>query len=138
MPRWLAAFCACILALAGATFVRAAINTRPSHNNLGAEVYSINPNVYLYGSLACRTEDACTVMQHGDKIVTNVRINPAHTYSLFDEGLTLCGNVGDAFDGIGAGPIVITYRRVSHQLVNGIACHDLLSVHKVETKSVLP
>jgi hypothetical protein len=29
------------------------------------------------------------------------------------------------------GPIVVTYKRVSHELIGGVACHELIAVTKI-------
>jgi hypothetical protein len=103
--------------------------TSGRRNTFGAVIFDHNPNQYMYGSIA----GGNVIGDNEDHLFTNVRFQPSHTFMLYNETILFCGNQADKFANMG-GPIVVTYRSVSHQMYKGIACHDLISVDRVESK----
>ena len=97
----------------------------PKPNAFGAVIYRENPNQYLEGSIV-----SGDIHKDGKRLFTTIRFSPAHTYSLFTDDVTFCGNQADMFDGM-TGDIVVTYSKVMHQTW----CFDLYSVHKVAEKN---
>jgi len=100
---------------------------RSQGNSLGVDIPYENPFIYIFGGIVdgAVVEDANT-----HKEATTIRFQPFGTFELYTESLMFCGNRADAFHGMG-GPIVITYRRVAHEMVGGQACHELNSVNHV-------
>jgi len=112
------------------SFAHGSTHNRP--NSLGVEISTFNPNVYLFGALACdHFEDACTIMKDGkDRLYTNIRFNAYNTPMLNDEAVLFCDNVAGAFANKG-GPIVVTYLRQASINYQGVGCHELVSVFEV-------
>jgi hypothetical protein len=103
--------------------------TSSRKNSLGTVSYDANPYAYLAGSLTA-TSDSVTEVDGN----LNLRINPLGTYLLYDESILLCGLPIAKFEGVQQ-PFVLTYERKGHRSVQGIACHELVSVnHLVEKK----
>lgn len=121
-----------LLFMLGAAVSIAHGKTTPQSNSLGAVITSSNPNVYLFGALACdHFENACMVMKDAhNRLYTNIRFNPYNTPMLNDEPVLFCGNVVDAFSDKG-GPIIVTYARKASLNYQGIGCHELVSVFNV-------
>ena len=104
--------------------------TPPQHDNgLGVVIPYENPYIYNFGGIVegSVVEDAAT-----RKEATSIRFQPFGTFELYTEHLLFCGDRASAFNGM-SGPIVLTYRRVAHEMVGGQACHELESVHRVST-----
>jgi hypothetical protein len=99
-------------------------------NSFGAIIVDSNPNSYMYGAIV----SGSIIGDDEDHAFTNLRFNPAHTPMLYDETILLCG---DQSDKLYSGPIVLTYKSVSHRMYKGIACHDLVSVDQVASKETL-
>lgn len=123
---------AVVLGLVG--YAHCGLVSKPPSNAFGAMAYAENPNVYLYGSIIT---GSILVDKPAGRYATNIRFNPAHTFSLFSETVLFCGNVSQQFEGM-TGPLVITYRRTAHLLYQGVACHELESVDRVESKEEIP
>ena len=91
-------------------------------NSLGAPQFFDNPYTYLFG------------LPIEGKYVDgnlNLRVQPYATAELFDESVLFCGDVAVAFEGR-KGPLVITYRTQAGRMVQGIGCHELVSVFEVK------
>jgi hypothetical protein len=103
--------------------------TSSRKNSLGTVAYDANPYIYLAGSLTATSDSVAEVDGN-----LNLRINPLGTYLLYDESILLCGLPIAKFEGIQQ-PFVLTYERRAHRSVQGVACHELISVnHLIEKK----
>ena len=85
------------------------------------------PYKYLYGSVS--TENL--IQDRRGQFATNVAFQPRYASELFVESVLFCGNRAQSFNTLD-GPVVVTYRRLSHQLIEGVPCFDLISVDRVE------
>lgn len=115
-------------------YAHGATTSTQHHNSLGVVQYVDNPNAYIEGSIKCREQDACGEVRRGGKIVTELNFNPSHTYALYSEKISFCGGVADSFQGK-TGVLVVTYRRSVHETPGGVACHDLVGVHRVQEET---
>ena len=115
-----------------ATFVREIQGGRQRHDNsLGAIQYVDNPNTYLFGVIVNQPENPNRVIMDGRRrLATILTFQPYNTFNLFTEAVTFCGNLTPAFAPV-RGPIVVTYKTVAHEMVNGVACHEFVDVFKV-------
>ena len=104
------------------SFARADVHNRV--NATGAVIEYSNPNSYLYGSVI---DGNMLHDEHG--AYTNVRFSPFHTFALYDETILFCGDQAAKFF---EGPMVVTYRTRASRMHEGVACHDLISVNRVE------
>jgi hypothetical protein len=122
-----------IVLLCMTLYAHSATSSTQHKNSLGFVQYTSNPYMYLEGAVVCRTDDECTVRRRGEAgaIVTELTFNPSHTYGMYIEKISFCGNRADDFQDM-TGTIVVSYLRVAHAMPGGVACHDLASVHKVE------
>ncbi len=108
----------------------------PSHkenrkNSLGVEQYYSNPNIYLFGIIACVGDANCSILKDDKgRKYTNLKFWPYNTMSLYEEPVLFCGDVSEEFNGK-RGAIVITYRRQATLNYKGIGCHDLEGVFEV-------
>lgn len=94
-------------------------------NSLGAISYESNPYNYVAGTIV-----EGEVLEDGKATV--LRIQPAYTYELYDESLFLCGDQSDKLDG--KNPLMIlTYEKLAHRIVDGVACHNLVGVNEIKT-----
>lgn len=109
-----------------ATTLGFAVTSKPRPNSLGVPEFLTNPNTYVLGRLV----DGAVMNENG-RYATSLRIAPSFTAGLYTEDLLVCGNVADAFDGM-TGPVVITYRTHASRKFKGVACHELVSVAKVQ------
>ena len=96
--------------------------TKPQTNSLGVVQYSINP--YIYEAV----QNIAEVTEIDGNM--NLRVKPVGTYMLYDDIILLCGRPVEKFTGI-TEPFLMTYERVSHHMVRGVACHDLLRVDNI-------
>jgi hypothetical protein len=99
--------------------------TKPQTNSLGVVQYSINP--YIYEAV----QNIAEVTEIDGNM--NLRVKPVGTYMLYDDIILLCGRPVEKFTGI-TEPFLMTYERVSHHMVRGVACHDLLRVDNIVPK----
>lgn len=100
----------------------------PRHDNsLGAVIVYENPYIYNFGAIV---DGAVIVDSKTDKRATNLRFQPFATFELYTEQILLCGNRAEDLRNA-TGPIVLTYKRVSHEMIEGVACHELEAVTKV-------
>lgn len=115
-------------------FLLHANTTSHDHSNgLGVVIDFNNPNIYMFGSVA-----GGSVIQGGSHGGTNVRFQPAHSFALYTEDILFCGQRGVEFNAAAGGPVVVTYKRQAHEMIDGIGCHELVSIDKVEKKELLP
>ena len=97
-----------------------------SHNSLGALTYNDNPNRYIEGAVIAES-----IHEDNKRVFTTLRVQPTHTYGLFTEELTFCGDQAEMFNGV-RGPVVITFSKTMHHTW----CYDLYSVHQVAEKKL--
>ena len=95
---------------------------QPRPNSLGVQETYQNPNTYL---VALPVDGKIL-----DGRFTNIRFQPYAAAALFDESILFCGDVTDQFEGK-LGPLVITYRTQAAGKYQGVGCHELVSVFKV-------
>jgi hypothetical protein len=98
--------------------------TKPQTNSIGIVQYNENPYIYE----AVQTIAEVTEVDGN----MNLRVQPVGTYLLYDDIVLLCGLPVEKFVGI-TEPFLMTYERVSHRMVRGVACHDLLRVDNIES-----
>jgi hypothetical protein len=98
-------------------------------NSLGTVMYMDNPMSYVAGSVT-----AIAYVDEGKGIV--VRVQPIGTYSLYTEEKLFC-NPGavEKFKNVG-NPMVLTYRTKASRLIEGIGCHELVSVDGLKPKEI--
>lgn len=100
-------------------------------NTFGTVSYFENPNTYMYGAIV-----GGAFVQSDKRIGTNLMFQPAHTFLLFTQSVLFCGNIGPSVKGNIGTPVVVTYETKAHEMVNGIACHNFVSINKVEDTDV--
>lgn len=92
-----------------------------------------NPYSYIYGSVA-----KGNLIQDGrGRFATNVTFQPRYASEVFSESVLFCGNRATAFNGLD-GPVVVTYKRIPHQMLRGVPCFDLVSVDRVDADQAGP
>lgn len=106
-----------------ATSGRAATTATAHNNSLGVVQYVDNPFTYKEGAVQQAVD-----IQNGRAMVA--RLQPTGTYGLFTEDILFCGNPRLKFEGK-HNPMVLTYMTVAHRTIEGIGCHELVSVHEV-------
>ena len=94
-------------------------------NSLGTLSYNDNPLMYE----AVQTIAEVTEIDGN----MNMRVKPVGTYMLYDDIVLLCGMPIDKFSGV-TEPFLMTYRRQSSHMVQGVACHELLRVDQIVSK----
>jgi hypothetical protein len=104
-------------------------------SDLGAVAYLENPNAYIMGAI--KTADIIVEKSGGrTRFATNISFAPAYTFLLYNpETILFCGNRARDFNGQ-TGVIVVTYRKQAHEIVSGVACHDLEAVDKIADKEL--
>ena len=115
------------LALVLAASAQGATSAPRHDNGLGVVIEYENPYIYNFGAIV---DGAVIVDPKTDRRATNLRFQPFATFELYTEQILLCGNRAEDLRNA-AGPIVLTYKRVSHELIDGVACHELEAVTKV-------
>ena len=101
------------------------VTTKPQTNSLG--VFQYNDNPYIYEAVQTIAE----VTEVDGNM--NLRVKPVGTYMLYDDIVLLCGLPIDKFSGV-TEPFLMTYRRQSSHMVQGVACHELLRVDQIVSK----
>jgi hypothetical protein len=98
-------------------------------NSLGTMMYMDNPMSYVAGLVT-----AIAYVDEGKGIV--VRVQPIGTYSLYTDEKLFC-NPGavEKFKNVG-NPMVLTYRTKASRLIEGIGCHELVSVDGLKPKEI--
>ncbi len=125
------AFLVFVMFVLGVVCFSHASTKQPRRNSLGVEQFYMNPNIYLFGVLACSGENDCSLLKDAKgRIYTNLKFQPFNTPELYEEPVMFCDNVAGAFKEH-RGTIVITYRRQASLNYQGIGCHDLISVFDV-------
>ena len=97
-------------------------------NSIGNIMYFDNPFTYKAGAVT-----AVAYVSEGKGLV--VRMQPIGTYSLFTEDLLICDVPVEKFQNM-SNPMVLTYRTQAHRIVEGIGCHELISVDSLKPKEV--
>jgi hypothetical protein len=117
------------LLLVGFSIAAHGSTSAPKHDNsFGAVISNDNPYTYMYGSLV-----SGAYVGTDKNIGLNIRFQPAHTFAMFTQELLFCGDVASEFKDM-RGPLVVTYRTRALRTIEGIGCHTLVSVDKVESK----
>jgi hypothetical protein len=98
-------------------------STAAKTSNQLLTAYQDNPYQYLYGNVV-----EAKVFRLGDRLFTNLEVKPVHTYLVFSQTVTFCGNQEDKLDFTTSVPVVLVYSRVMHRR----DCFDLLRVDIVE------
>lgn len=88
------------------------------------------PLSYIYGSVVEKN----LIHDGKGKYATNITFQPRYASELFTQSVLFCGNRADVFNEV-EGPIVVTYGRIAHKMVQDVPCFDLLRVDRVESKS---
>ena len=101
------------------------VTTKPQTNSLGVLQYNDNPLMYE----AVQTIAEVTEVDGN----MNLRVKPVGTYMLYDDTVLLCGMPTEKFSGV-TEPFLMTYRRRSSHMVQGVACHELLRVDQIVSK----
>jgi hypothetical protein len=101
------------------------VTTKPQTNSLGVLQYNDNPLMYE----AVQTIAEVTGVDGN----MNLRVKPVGTYMLYDDIILLCGMPTEKFRGV-TEPFLMTYRRQSSHMVQGVACHELLRVDQIVSK----
>jgi hypothetical protein len=124
---WIRIFFAASVITAVLLLVNAAhCSTGDKHpNSLGTLSYNDNPLMYE----AVQTIAEVTEIDGN----MNMRVKPVGTYMLYDDIVLLCGMPIDKFSGV-TEPFLMTYRRQSSHMVQGVACHELLRVDQIVSK----
>ena len=101
--------------------------TKPRHDNaFGAIIAYENPYIYNFGAII----DGALI-DHGR--ATSIRFQPYGTFELYNENILFCGNQARPLR-TATGPIVLTYKRVAHETVDGIGCHELESIDHIQDR----
>jgi hypothetical protein len=123
MPRrvmvWIVLF---FFTFALCTLAHCRTTLRP--NAFGALITNSNPNTYLFG--------VPVRMKYVDTD-TQVGFQPAFTPGLYTQYILFCDDVASTFDGKMT-PMVVTFRSVSHRSKDGMGCHQLVNVYRIEDK----
>jgi hypothetical protein len=119
--------CACLIVLIPAGIVSAGRNTARHDQTSDAVVEAPAPMNYLYGSVLQKN----LIRDNKGKYGTNITFQPQYVSESMTESVLFCGDRADAFDSVD-GPVVITYRRISHKMLRDVPCFDLVSVDRVE------
>jgi hypothetical protein len=110
---------ACAVSFAKAT-------SAPRHDNsLGVDIPYENPFMYNFVVIT----DGSIIEANG-RYATNLRVQPYGTFELYTEQVMLCGQPTNELQHAN-GPVVLTYKRVAHEMVGGVACHEFEAVHHV-------
>jgi hypothetical protein len=96
-------------------------------NSLGVPMFFDNPMTYKAGAVTA-------VAYIKDGLV--VRIQPIGTYSLFTEDILICGASPVMFVNK-TNPMVLTYRTKASKMLEGVGCHELVSVESLKTTKEL-
>jgi hypothetical protein len=98
-------------------------------NSIGSLMYEDNPMSYVAGSVRS------IAYVDGGKAIS-VRVQPIGTYSLYTDEKLFCGsNVVERFRNV-ANPMVLTYRTKASRLIEGVGCHELVSVDGLKPKEL--
>lgn len=93
--------------------------------SLGTVAYTENPYLYNVGAVS----DGRIV--DGENLL--ITFSPLGTYQEYAEKIQFCGAPTEMFDGK-KNPIVLTYSRAAHRIVNGRGCHQLIRVDNMEVQ----
>jgi len=109
----------------------ASIGGTKHDNSLGVVVEYSNPYSYLFGNIVSVPQNPNRVERDSKgRVATILTVQPAFTFELYTEEVVFCGNRASDFREM-VGPIVIVYKRVAHEQVSGVACHELEGVFHV-------
>jgi hypothetical protein len=77
--------------------------------------------------------DGAVVKSNKGRVAVNLRVQPYGTFELYTEQVLLCGEPTDALQHA-SGSIVLVYKRVAHQMIDGVACHDFEGVFHIQAE----
>jgi hypothetical protein len=78
--------------------------------------------------------DGSVVKSRKGRVAVNLHVQPYGTFELYTEQVLLCGEPTDALRHA-SGPIVLVYKRVATEMIDGVACHEFKDVfHLAEEK----
>ncbi len=112
-----------LLLLSAVSFGAASVPRRD--NGLGVVIEYSNPLIYNMGLIVDGT-----VIRDKDKVAVNLRVQPYGTFELYTEQVLLCGPPSDELKHA-SGPVVLVYKRVAHEMIDGVACHDFQNVFHI-------
>ncbi len=115
-----------LLLLSAVSFGVASVPRRD--NGLGVIIEYSNPLIYNMGLIVDGT-----VIRDKDKVAVNLRVQPYGTFELYTEQVLLCGPPTDELKHA-SGPVVLVYKKVAHQTVSGVACHDFEGVFHIQAE----
>ena len=95
-------------------------------NSLGAVIEYTNPLMYNMGVIV----DGAVVKSNKGRVAVSLRVQPYGTFELYTEQVLLCGEPTDALRHA-SGPIVLVYKRVAHEMIDGVACHEFENVFHI-------
>ena len=97
--------------------------TQGRKNSLGTVAYTENPFIYNVGAvLEGRANGNSDLL---------LKFSPLGTYSEFSEYIQFCGFPHEMFEGK-KNPVVLTYSRQAHRIIDGRGCHQLIRVDNME------
>jgi hypothetical protein len=103
------------------------VKTDKVRNSLGVTISLDNPNTYMFGKISnivlhdCDVDEPCTTVEfHG---WATPLVVPA-------ESITFCGDLSNM--SFSPDWQVWTYRKAGTRIYNGIVCHNLVSITRVE------
>ena len=122
-------FLLAVMAIGFVGFAHGAVGKKHD-NSLGVLQYQSNPYTYFEGSIV-----SGAVIEPG----VNLRFQPRGTYGLFTQEILFCDydSVAEKFAGK-KGLLVLSYETVAHRTIQGIGCHRLVGVDKVQDETKLP
>jgi hypothetical protein len=85
-----------------------------------------NPFIYNMGIIV----DGSVVKSSKGRVAVSLRVQPYGTFELYTEEVLLCGEPTDALRHA-SGPIVLVYKRVAHEMIDGVACHEFENVFHI-------
>jgi hypothetical protein len=74
--------------------------------------------------------DGSVVKSSKGRVAVNLHVQPYGTFELYTEEVLLCGQPTDALRHA-SGPIVLVYKRVAHEMIDGVACHEFENVFHI-------
>jgi hypothetical protein len=101
-----------------------ATTTSQHRNSLGVVMYEQNPNVYEAGEVV-----NYVILDHNKGLV--LRVQPLAAYALYTDEILFCGVPADKLDGH-ENPMVLVYEKVAHKMVEGVGCHELVTVRDIK------
>lgn len=99
-----------------------------TQNSLGVVLSDVNPYVYNVGVMTTGTY----LYDSKGRISTNIGFAPYGNHMLYPENLLFCGDVAQQLLEHQQTVIVLVYGRQAHSTIEGIGCHELLTVKEIK------